>query len=220
MIAINNTLSERIFEQLKDNILTGVYQPGNRMLYKQLAADFKVSMTPVREALLKLEQEGIVKTIPRKGVYIIKLTDQDVIEYTKIRFSMEALAIDSICENRSPPEEIRRLEHINRELEDAIKNREPVPCMTRDMEFHQTIVEICGNKRLFELIKQLPLTNFFANRGNQNRMIEIGANIIKQHSGIVNNLYEYNPEAAKLCLKENILFPQYSIVTDPQSSEG
>ena len=45
-------------------------------------------MTPIREALLKLEQEGLVKTIPRKGTYIIELTDQDIIEYTRIRFAL------------------------------------------------------------------------------------------------------------------------------------
>ena len=212
MSSINNTLSERIFEKLKDNILTGIYQPGNRLLYKQLAEEFNVSMTPVREALLKLEQEGIVKTIPRKGAYIIELTDQDVIEYTKIRFSMEALAIDSICENKIPREEIKRLELINKELEEAIKSRQAVICMAKDMEFHHTTVKISGNKRLFELIKQLPLTNLYANRRNEERMIEIGEDIIKQHSGIINNLYNYDADAAKICLKENILQPQLNIV--------
>ena len=212
MSTLNNTLSQRIFEKLKDHILTGVYRPGNRLLYTQLAEEFNVSMTPIREALLKLEQEGIVQTIPRKGVYIIELTDQDVIEYTKIRYSMEGLAIDSICENETPREEIKRLEAINAELIKAIKTRQPVLCMTKDMDFHHIIVEISGNKRLYELVKQLPLTNFYANRGNENRMIEYGADIIKQHAGIINSLYNYDAESAKHWLMENILKPQLNIV--------
>jgi len=212
MSTINKTLSERIFEKLKDYILSGVYRPGDRLLYKQLATELNVSMTPVREALLKLEQEGMVETIPRKGVYILELTDRDVIEYTKIRLSMESLAIDSICENKISWNEIKRLEFINAELEEAIKNKQSVLCMKEDMQFHHMIVEICDNKRLFELIKQLPLTNFYANRGNENRMIEIGVDIIKQHAGIIKNLYSYDADAAKLCLKENILQPQLNII--------
>jgi len=212
MSVINNTLSDRIFEKLKDNILTGVNRPGDRLLYKQLAAEFNVSMTPVREALLKLEQEGIVETIPRKGVYILELTDRDIIEYTRIRYSMESLAIDSICENKISCEIIKRLGLINTELEDAIKKRQSLLCMTKDMEFHHAIVEISGNLRLFELVKMLPLTNFYANRGNESQMIENGDEIIKQHIGIIKNLCSHDADAAKLCLKENILQPQLNII--------
>jgi DNA-binding GntR family transcriptional regulator len=98
------------------------------------------------------------------------------------------------------------------ELKEAIQDQQLVLCMTKDMEFHHKIVEICGNKRLFELVKQLPLTNFYANRRNENRMIEFGEDIIRQHADIINNLYHYDADAAKLCLKENILQPQLSII--------
>jgi DNA-binding GntR family transcriptional regulator len=212
MSTINNTVSERIFEKLKDNILAGVYQPGNRLLYGQIASEFHVSMTPIREALLKLEQEGLVKTIPRKGTYITELTDQDIIEYTRIRFALEALAVDIICETMVNPEEIRRLELINGALEEAINSRQLVTCMTLDIKLHHTIVEICGNHRLFDLMNQLPLTNFYALRGNQNRMVEMGQEIIKQHAAIITNLYSYNAEAAKNSLRENILSAQLNVI--------
>jgi DNA-binding GntR family transcriptional regulator len=212
MSTINETLSERIFEKLKDSILTGVYRPGNRLLYKQLSEEYKVSMTPIREALIKLEQEGIVKTIPRKGAYIIELTDQDVLEYTRIRFAMEVLAIEQICEKRIPQDEIRRLEGINADLEAAVKERESLRCIAKDVEFHHKIVEICGNQRLFTLIKQLPLTNFYAVRRNENRMVENGVAIVGQHQGIIDGLCNYDAVAATFCLKENILVPQLTIV--------
>ncbi len=213
MSATNDTLSERILEALKDSILTGVYRPGNRLLYKQLSEEYKVSMTPIREALIKLEQEGVVKTIPRKGAYVIELTDQDVLEYTRIRFALETLAIEQICEKRIPRDEIRRLEEINVDLEAAVKERESLRCLANDVEFHHRIVEICGNKRLFALIKQLPLTNFYAVRRNENRMLENGARIVAQHRGIIDGLCDYDAPAATLCLKENILIPQLSIIT-------
>jgi DNA-binding GntR family transcriptional regulator len=219
MSSTNDTLRERILEKLKDDILTGVYRPGNRLLYKQLSQEYQVSMTPIREALIKLEQEGIVKTIPRKGAYVIELTDQDVLEYTRIRFAMETLAIEQICEKRIPRDEIRRLEGINVDLEAAVKDLESLRCLAKDVEFHHRIVEICGNQRLFTLVKQLPLTNFYAVRRNENRMLENGARIVGQHRGIIDGLCNYDAPAATLCLKENILIPQLSIVAgEPKTS--
>lgn len=212
MATINDTLSERVVERLKDSILTGVYRPGNRLFYKQLCEEYKVSMTPIREALIKLEQEGLVKTIPRKGAYIIELSDQDVLEYTLIRFAMETLAIEQICEKRTPRDEIRRLEEINVDLEAAVKEQESLRCLAKDVEFHHEIVEICGNQRLFILFKQVPLTNFYAVRGNENRMLENGVHIVRQHRGIIDGLCDYDAPAATLFLKENILSPQLTII--------
>lgn len=209
---INNTLGERILEKLKDDILSGIYKPGDRLLYEKIASKLNVSMTPVKEALLRLEQEGIVETIPRKGTYVTELTDRDIIEYTRIRLSLESLAIDIICEKKIPPESIGKLETINGELEKAIGEALTTVCMSKDMEFHYTIVELCENRRLFELIKQLPLTNFFALRGTQNRMIEQGTVIVEKHAHIIESLYRYDAETAKNVLKANILTPQMGIL--------
>jgi len=212
VMVINNTLGERVFEKLKDDILAGVYKPGDRLYYEKIASALNVSMTPVKEALLRLEQEGIVRTIPRKGTYVIELTDRDIIEYTHIRFSLESLAIDTICEKRIPQEKIRELQPINDELAKAIQRKETVLCMSKDIEFHHKIVELSDNLRLYDLFKQLPLTNFMALRGTQNRMIEQGETIIEKHANIIEGLTRYDAEYAKNVLKANILIPQLGIV--------
>jgi DNA-binding GntR family transcriptional regulator len=209
---INNTLGERVFEQLKDEILSWVYKPGDRLLYEKIASRLNVSMTPVKEALLRLEQEGIVRTIPRKGTYVIELTDRDIIEYTRIRLALESLAIDLICETRIPTEQIQSLETINADLAKAIREKQTVFCMSKDIEFHSRIVELSDNTRLFETFKQLPLTNFFALRGTQNRMIEQGEYIIQSHASIISGLSQYNADYAKNVLKSNILPPQLGMV--------
>lgn len=219
MSIINNTLGERVLEKLKDDILSGVYKPGDRLLYEKIASQLNVSMTPVKEALLRLEQEGIVKTIPRKGTYVTQLTDQDIVEYTRIRLSLESLAIDTICEKKISPENIRRLEPINKKLEEAIRRKQTTLCMTMDIEFHYTIVEISESRRLFELIKQLPLTNFFALRGTQNRMIEQGAVIVEKHANIIEGLCRYDAEYAKNVLIANILTPQMGIIETPDHQD-
>ncbi len=212
VMVINNTLGERVFEKLKDDILAGVYKPGDRLYYEKIASALNVSMTPVKEALLRLEQEGLVRTIPRKGTYVIELTDRDIIEYTYIRFSLESLAIDTICEKHIPQERIRELQPINEELARAIRMKEAVLCMLKDIEFHHKIVELSENIRLYDLFKQLPLTNFLALRGTQNRMIEQGEVIIEKHAHIISGLLRYDAEYTKNVLKANILVPQLGIV--------
>ncbi|GAB4364209.1 MAG: GntR family transcriptional regulator [Spirochaetales bacterium] len=211
-MVINNTLGERVFEKLKDDILAGVYKPGDRLYYEKIASALNVSMTPVKEALLRLEQEGMVRTIPRKGTYVIELTDRDIIEYTHIRFALESLAIDTICKKRIPEDRIRELQPVNEELAKAIRKREMVLCMAKDIEFHHKIVDLSENIRLYDLFKQLPLTNFMALRGTQDWMIEQGEIIIEKHENIVEGLLRYDAEYTKNVLKANILVPQLGIV--------
>ena len=208
---INDTIGERILAKLKDDILSGLYKPGDRLYYEKIASEHGVSMTPVKEALLRLEQEGIVRTIPRKGTYVTELTDRDIVEYTRIRLALESLAVELICELEIPEERIRRLESINRELKLAIEANEMTECMAKDMEFHYTIVELAESERLLELIKQLPLTNFFAMRGTQDRMISHGSAIVRNHAAIITGLCAHDSDSTKASLKENILAPQLSI---------
>lgn len=208
---INDTIGERILAKLKDDILSGVYKPGDRLYYEKIASEHGVSMTPVKEALLRLEQEGIVKTIPRKGTYVTQLTDTDIVEYTRIRLALESLAVELICELKIPEEQIGRLESINRDLERAIEANEMNECMAKDLEFHYTIVELADSERLLELMKQLPLANFFAMRGTQDRMVSQGSAIVRNHAAIIKGLWAYDIEGTKASLKENILAPQLSI---------
>jgi DNA-binding GntR family transcriptional regulator len=216
MMMLNKTLGERVLERLKDDILSGIYKPGDRLLYTEIASRLEVSMTPVKEALLRLEQEGIVKTIPRKGTYVTEITDQDLIEYTRIRLALESLATDIICEKKIPHINIRKLEGINKALEKVTKEKRTTECVAKDIEFHYTIVQMSENKRLFDLVKQLPLTNFHVLRGEQSLMMDLGTTIVETHRNIISALYEYNPRLARKFLKMNIMPQMTMIKTKPE----
>ncbi|MDR1179122.1 MAG: GntR family transcriptional regulator [Spirochaetales bacterium] len=206
----NKTLGERILEKLKDDILSGVYQPGDRLLYTEIASKMKVSMTPVKEALLRLEREGIVNTIPRRGTFVTQITDRDIIEYTRIRVALELLAADIICEKKIPADDIRKLEHINTELEKAIEENNGMEAIAKDIEFHSAIVGLSENRRLIDLVKQFPLTNIQALRGAY-IMIKLG-HIPEIHNSIIDALCRYDARLAKKLLWKNIK-PQMSIVS-------
>lgn len=209
---VNNTLSERILEHIKDDILSGYYKPGDRLLYEKLASKFEVSLTPVKEALLRLEQEGLVTTIPRKGAYVSTLTPGDMREYIQIRFALERLAVEIICSRKIGEDEITLLDSINEEIAEAIREKNSYKCMAKDIEFHHAMVNLSGNKRLAELMNQLPLSNFYALMGNQNGMIEMGDTIISIHAAIIEALTLGESRKTISLLKKNILNPQLDLV--------
>jgi DNA-binding GntR family transcriptional regulator len=198
----NKTLGERILEKLKDDLLTGVYQPGDRLLYTEIASKMKVSMTPVKEALLRLEREGIVKTIPRRGTFVTQITDRDIIEYTRIRLVLELFAADLICEKKIPAENIQKLEHINKELGKAIEENNGMEAIAKDIEFHSAIVKLSENKRLIDIVQQFPLTNIQALRG-AGIMLKAG-HTTETHDNIIAALCRHDARLSKKLLRENI----------------
>jgi DNA-binding GntR family transcriptional regulator len=205
---LNNTLSERVFEHLKADILAGVLKPGDRLLYVKIAEQLNVSLTPVKEALLMLEQEGLVKTVPRKGATVTQLTHRDIIEYTQIRLALEGLAVEIACEKKIEESDLNMLRQINQELEDATKRLDTGECMKKDIQFHYAIVSLSDNKRLSDLMNQLPLANLFGNQGTQSIMLNRSSSILIEHAQIIESLAVRDVSLIKLLLRKNILSPQ------------
>ncbi|NQD65737.1 GntR family transcriptional regulator [Bacillus haikouensis] len=86
------SIRERAYLYLKDLILSGEYKPGDRLIEREVASQLKISRTPIREALFRLESQGFVKTVPRKGVIVSNISEEEVIEVFTILSSLEVLA--------------------------------------------------------------------------------------------------------------------------------
>ncbi len=197
----NDTLGERIFISLKKDILSGTYEPGERLHYADIASRMQVSMTPVKEAFLRLEKEGLVRTIARKGTYVNIISDQDIMEYSEIRLAMETLAVKRIITREVTEEELEELREINERLARAIERRRPTECVKIDMDFHQTIVRMSGNTRLVDMLKEFPLSNFLIIMGKGNTFCENGESILDDHNQIIKYI-----EQSKLADLEKILW--------------
>ena len=81
----NISLAERVFERLEGEILSGKYQRGEVLTEMKLVADLGVSRTPVREALQRLDREGLIKLVPNKGAIVLGISEKDLIDIYKIR---------------------------------------------------------------------------------------------------------------------------------------
>lgn len=211
----NETLSERIFTKLKDDILSGAYIPGERLLYEKVAERLGVSMTPLKDAFHKLEQEGLVNNVPRRGCFVTRLDDEDIVEYCQIRWALESLAASLICGRPCVPEaEIEELTRINDRIAKAIKRKKPRECIVHDAQFHLTLVSMSGNKRLLQMLHQFPLSNLLVLMGRGDKNIENGDVVIEDHARIIGALKVRDKDLIMKILEKNIFVPYNQIIEE------
>ncbi|MEE0742299.1 MAG: GntR family transcriptional regulator [Emergencia sp.] len=143
-------LREIVYEQLKMQILTGKIIPGTRMMEVELADEMGVSRTPVREAIRKLEKEGLVTIEPRRGAYASDISVKDMVDTLEVREDLEGLAA-ALAAERMSEGQIEELKQINQGYSDAIKNSDTEKIIEYDELFHKHIVSCSGNKTLIQL---------------------------------------------------------------------
>ncbi len=147
-------LREIVYEELKMQILTGKITPGTRMMEVELAEDMGVSRTPVREAIRKLEKEGLVVIEPRRGAYASQISTKDMVDILEVRQTIEGLAA-AFAASRMNDEQKRELVKIYDEFNDAVESGNMKQMIATDARFHHLIVEASGNKLLISMVQQL-----------------------------------------------------------------
>jgi DNA-binding GntR family transcriptional regulator len=93
----NQTLGEVVYLSLKEWMIKGKLRPGQRLMYDYLSEELNVSQAPIKEAFLRLEKEGLVEIIPRRGTFVKYLTEKDIIEFYEIREVLEGLSARLAC---------------------------------------------------------------------------------------------------------------------------
>ncbi len=148
------TLRERIVEFIKDAVVSGRLKPGERVPEQEIAENFGISRTPIREAFRQLESEGFISLIPRKGAVVSPITDKDVREFYAIKSLLEGYAARTACEALTA-REIRRLEGLNEAMERCAGKGDVKGFFRLDNAFHDTFLKACGNDKLYALVHSL-----------------------------------------------------------------
>ena len=143
-----------VYELLRKAILDGKIKPGERIVENDYAEMFHTSRTPIREALRKLEMEGFVEYLPRKGVIVKGFSLSDIIEIYEIRKSLECLAIRHVVAKISG-QEIDQIRAIVREMEKANQEDNIEQLVTICQQFHDTILHTSSMPRLTSMINTL-----------------------------------------------------------------
>lgn len=147
-------LREIVYEELKREILVGEIAPGTRMMEIELADEMGVSRTPVREAIRKLEKEGLVTIEPRKGAYASDVSIKDMVDVLEVREDLEAMAA-ALAAQRVTEEEKKALLDATLEYQKAVESEQTEDIIRCDEGFHQLIVNCSGNKTLIQLFSQV-----------------------------------------------------------------
>ena len=147
-------LRDVVFNTLRQAILRGEMEPGERLMEIQLADKLGVSRTPIREAIRKLELEGLVIMIPRKGAEVAHITEKDMRDVLEVRAALEELAATLACRNVTP-DRIEELKMANKRFEAAIISKDVVAIVDADVNFHDIIYAMTDNQRLIQIINNL-----------------------------------------------------------------
>jgi DNA-binding GntR family transcriptional regulator len=147
-------LSERAYVKIKKMISDYRFSPGSRLNVEQLARDLGTSRTPVWEAVRRLEQEGLVKNIPNRGVFIVELTREVAIELYTVREVLEGMAA-RLAVQRISDKALERMETLLRAQEKIVAEEDLVSYSKSDFEFHASIYAACGNAILREMLESI-----------------------------------------------------------------
>ncbi len=153
---IISTIKDQVYEVLKENILNGTLQPGERIQEVKIAKNLNVSRSPVRNAINKLVGEGLLESIPNKCVCVRQITDREIIESYEFRLIIEKFAVERLC-TIITPEITRKLQEIRKQFIQTAKFKYMNNYLKVDAEFHEYIVSVCGNHVITEALDKVSM---------------------------------------------------------------
>ena len=203
-------LREIVFETLREAILSGKLEPGERLMEIQLAEEMGVSRTPVREAIRKLELEGFVAMIPRKGAYVAGISQKDVTDVFEVRAALEALAAGLAAE-RATDEEIENLDRSLLAYSAQTNKQDIIGIVESDTDFHDLLYKCSRNERLQSMIT---LLREIIQRVRTVSLSQPGRSkdAVEEHRQIVDAIAERNVELAQHLAREHIYNAENSML--------
>ncbi len=146
---------EDAYERLKAQILDNQLPAGYQATESEVAIHLGMSRTPVREALLKLEFDGLIELVPRRGARVLPVSANDMSDIYEILSALEPAAVASLASKGLTDAEIARLESITQEMEAALGNGDLDSWAQADDRFHREILRLHGNRRLTAFVSAL-----------------------------------------------------------------
>ncbi len=203
-------LRDVVFNTLRQAILKGELEPGERLMEITLANKLGVSRTPIREAIRKLELEGLVNMIPRKGAVVASISEKDMKDVLEVRITLEELAVSLAVKNMQQ-EDISQLCDAGKAFENAVIAKDIVNIVEADVAFHDVIYNKTGNKRLIQIINNLR-EQMYRYRLEYIKDARTHSILISEHNDIINCISRKDIEEAKKAVREHISNQERGIV--------
>ena len=195
-------LREVVFHTLRRAILVGELEPGERLMELQLTQKLGVSRTPIREAIRRLELEGLVVMMPHKGAAVAKITEKDLQDVLEVRCSLEELAVELACE-RISEDELQHLKKCMDEFRKSLSGGDITLIAEKDVEFHDIIFTATDNKRLIQMLNNLR-EQMYRYRLEYLKNQETHEQLLQEHENILSCLRARRTDAARSAIREHI----------------
>ena len=205
------SLADRVFERLEKDILTGVYERGQVLTELSLVENLGVSRTPIREALLRLEEEHLIETSGR-GVTVLGITNDDLTDIYAIRIRIEGMAAAMAAKNRSA-EELEQLREALALQEYYVTRADADRIKAQDSEFHRILYRLSGSRMLFETLEPLH-RKVQKYRGISVKKNSRAAASLAEHKKIFDAIERADAEAAERAMTEHVEHAAAHIITE------
>ena len=147
-------IRDDVYHSLKNWIINGILEPGEKLKDKELAAQLGVSRTPVREGLQKLEDEGLVETSPNRWTRVTPISLEDIEHIYPILLSLETLALKIAFSNLNDAH-VKKMRALNHEFKRLLAMGDPQAVVEVDTEFHNVFITAAGNTELENILRNL-----------------------------------------------------------------
>ena len=195
-------LRDVVFNTLRQAILRGELKPGERLMEIQLANKLGVSRTPIREALRKLELEGLVNMVPRKGAEVADITEKSLRDVLEVIKALEELSVQLACE-KITEEEIEELKRVAERFKDTLNDQDVTKIAEADVAFHDVIYTATDNQKLILLLNNLR-EQMYRYRVEYLKKEEAYPQLIAEHEELIDNISKRNKEEATRIMCEHI----------------
>lgn len=187
-------LRDVVFQTLRQAILIGELKPGERLMEIHLANELGVSRTPIREAIRKLELEGLVVMVPRKGAYVASISEQQLLDVLEVRRALETLSVSLACE-RITQNELDELKKACSEFEETTYSMDATGVARADVRFHDIILRATKNNRLVSLLNQIS-EQMYRYRFEYIKDTSNYSNLVKEHEELYYAMTNQDAERA------------------------
>ena len=189
------SLVEAAYHAIRQKILDNVWAAGFQALESALALELGMSRTPVREACIRLANEGLVAVVPRHGIRVLPVSPSDMREIYEILTSLESTAAELVAKSRPSAQELAPLEKASSDMEKALKRDDLEGWAEADERFHRLLLQMCGNAKLAAIV-----FNFW-DRSHRARMVTLRlrprpVNSTREHRAIVQAIRRGDAAAA------------------------
>lgn len=201
---LTTSITAQVTNAIREAIIKGEYEPGEKLSEASLSEHFKISRTPIREALKQLEREGLVEIIPRVGTCVTKPTEKELAEIFVLKENLEGLAARLVVENNNS-KAIEEIEKSVSLMEEAVQTGNHKLYVEANSTFHNVILEGADNSKLSYIL------NLLLNQIGYSRYVYLTIEVpkrmeqsLREHQEILRALKIGDPDKAEIAMRAHV----------------